>query len=156
MINKALSAALAENPTIVKNALEAYVSANPDTIVMDETDENGKTIERDLSVGLWLCVETKTNEAVSVTTDPFFISLPMTTVSGNQHSSSVEGGHAWNYDVVTYPKNSTSIPSLTKEVREAKKDTGKHEGTAEITDGFSQTLSKHRESGSLFQRAISR
>ena len=137
VINKALSAALAENPTIVKNALEAYVSANPDTIVMDETDENGKTIERDLSVGLWLCVETKTNEAVSVTTDPFFISLPMTTVSGNQHSSSVEGGHAWNYDVVTYPKNSTSIPSLTKEVREAKKDTGKHEGTAEITDGFS-------------------
>ena len=135
-LNKALSAALASNSTTVKNALESYVAASNKAIVMDKTNENGKTITRDLDIGLWLCIESATPEMVTSTTLPFFVSLPMTTVSGDENSSSPEGGHYWNYDVVVYPKQETGIPTLTKEVRESRKDTGMNGGTDAIDDGF--------------------
>ena len=138
-LNKALAAALAANATTVKDALETYMASQDGAIVMAKTDENGKTIQRNLPVGLYLCVETAVPEMVTSTTNPFFVSLPMTTVSGDDNSSSPEGGHAWNYDVVVYPKNETGIPTLEKTVREAKKDTGKNEGTGTITDGFAHT-----------------
>ena len=136
-LNKALADAMAENSTTVKNALETYVASRNDAIVMDKTNENGKTIERGLRAGLWLCVETAVPEMVTSTTPAFFVSLPSTTVTGNEHSSSPEGGHFWNYDVVVYPKQDTGIPTLTKEVREsASKSTGKNNGTDSIDDGF--------------------
>ena len=138
-LNKALAAALAANATTVKDALENYMASQDGAIVMANTDENGKTIQRNLPVGLYLCVETAVPEMVTSTTNPFFVSLPMTTVSGDENASSPEGGHAWNYDVVVYPKNETGIPTLEKTVREAKKDTGKNEGTSTITDGFAHT-----------------
>ena len=136
VLNKALTAALADNATTVKNALEAYAASSNAAIVMDKTDENGKTIQRDLEVGLWLCVETAVPEMVTSTTAPFFVSLPMTTVSGDENSASPEGGHQWNYDVAVYPKQETGIPTLTKEIREAQKDTGKNGGSDAIDDGF--------------------
>ena len=135
-LNKALSDALADNATTVKNALEAYIASSDAAIAMNLTNEYGKAKVSGLDTGLWLVLETKTNEAVTSTTAPFFVSLPMTTVSGNEHSTSPEGGHQWNYDVTVYPKNETGIPELTKEVREASKDTGKNNGSAVITDGF--------------------
>lgn len=135
-LNKALSDALAENATTVKNALESYIASSDAAIAMNLTNEYGKAKVSGLDTGLWLVLETKTNEAVTSTTAPFFVSLPMTTVSGNEHSTSPEGGHQWNYDVTVYPKNETGIPELTKEVREASKDTGKNNGSAVITDGF--------------------
>lgn len=136
VLNMALYDALDDNATTVKDALEAYIAANDSAIVMDQTNENGKTIQRDLDLGLWLCVETKVPEMVTATTNPFFVSLPMTTVSGDANSASPEGGHFWNYNVVVYPKNNTGIPSLTKEVRESVKDTGTNGGTDSIHDGF--------------------
>ena len=136
VLNKALATSLAENSTTVKDALEAFMAANPNRVFMPLTDNNGKTIQRNLSVGLYLVVEDIVPEMVTCTTNPFFISLPMTTVSGDANSSSPEGGHYWNYDVVVYPKNETGIPTLEKTVREAKKDTGTHNGSNSITDGF--------------------
>ena len=136
VLNKAMADALDANATTVKDALEAYIAASDDAIVMDKTNENGKTIKRDLDLGLYLCIETKVPEMVTSTTNPFFVSLPMTTVSGDANSASPEGGHFWNYDVVVYPKNNTGIPSLSKEVRESIKDTGKNEGSNDIYDGF--------------------
>lgn len=136
VLNKALADALANNATEVKNALEAYIAASDEAIAMDLTNENGKTIKRDLDLGLWLCVETSVPEMVTSTTDPFFVSLPMTTVSGDSNSASPEGGHFWNYDVVCYPKQNTGIPSLEKFVRESVKSTGTNGGTDSITDGF--------------------
>jgi len=136
VLNKALADALEANATTVKDALEAYVAATDAAIVMDKTNENGKTIKRDLDLGLYLCIETKVPEMVTSTTNPFFVSLPMTTVSGDANSASPEGGHFWNYDVVVYPKNNTGIPSLEKNVRESIKDTGKNEGSDDIYDGF--------------------
>ena len=135
-LNKALYDALAANATAVKDAFEAYVKSSNSAVIMEKTNENGKTMVRGLQTGLYICVETSVSESV-LTTNPFFVSLPMTTVSGNAHSTSPEGGHLWNYNVVVYPKDEVSIPELTKEVREsASKSTGKNNGTDDIDDGF--------------------
>lgn len=138
-LNKALAQSLEANSTTVKNALEAFIR-NGGT-AMAPTNESGKTVARDLPVGLYLLVETKVPEMVTSTTNPFFVSLPMTTVTGNDNSASQNGGAAWNYNVVVYPKQETGIPTLEKTVREAKADTGKNEGSASITDGFAHTAS---------------
>lgn len=134
-LNKAMSDSLNANSTIVKDALEKYM-AKAGATAMPLTNENGKSIVRNLPVGLYLLVETKVPEMVTSTTNPFFVSLPMTTVSGDENSASPEGGHYWNYDVVVYPKNETGIPSLEKTVRESKGDTGTNNGSDVITDGF--------------------
>ena len=136
-LNKALAQSLEANSTTVKNTLEAIIR-NGGT-AMAPTNESGKTVARDLPVGLYLLVETKVPEMVTSTTNPFFVSLPMTTVTGNDNSASQDGGTAWNYDVVVYPKQETGIPTLEKTVREAKVDTGRNEGSASITDGFAHT-----------------
>lgn len=77
---------------------------------------------------------------VTGTTNPCFVSLPMTTVDGGMADGSgnqiTTGGHDWNYNVVLYPKNETGIVTLEKTVREAVKDTGKNNATDVITDGF--------------------
>lgn len=134
-LNKAMADSLNANSTTVKDALEQYMREFGGT-AMPLTNENGKTIVRNLPVGLYLLVETKVPEMVTSTTNPFFVSLPMTTVSGDANSASPEGGHFWNYDVVVYPKNETGIPSLEKTVRESKGDTGNNNGSDVITDGF--------------------
>lgn len=145
-LNKALSDALGNNSTTVKNALEAYMAAqSADAVVMPETSETGGSYVEGLDLGLYIVVETKVPEQVISTTDPFFLSLPMSTVTGGTdgngaHSESPEGGHQWNYDVVVYPKNNTGIPTLEKTVREAKEDTGDNDGsTDDITDGYAHT-----------------
>ena len=46
------------------------------------------------------------------TTAPFFVSLPMTSVDGN---NATDGGTRWMYDVTLYPKNLTGIPTLEKD-----------------------------------------
>lgn len=138
VLNKALADALNANSTIVKNALEAYIAGNGGT-AMPRTDSNGYTTATNLPVGLYLLVETAVPEMVTSTVNPFFVSLPMTTVNGNEHSASQNGGQAWNYNVTVYPKNLTGIPTLEKTVREALKDTGKNNGSAGITDGFAHT-----------------
>ena len=133
---KALSASMEANATTVKNALETYVKTNGGS-AMPLTDSYGKTEERDLELGLYLCVETAVPEMVVSTTNPFLISLPMTSVNG---SNSTDGGTHWIYDVTTFPKNLTGIPSLEKTLREQHADTGKNGGsTTDITDGFSHT-----------------
>ena len=128
----ALSAALASNATTVKNALEQYM-ADQNAAKFAETDEHGHTSADNLNLGLYLIVETKVPEMVVNTTNPFFISLPMTTVNGTNADN---GGEEWMYDITLYPKNATDIPTLEKTVREAKDDTGKNNGSDGITDGY--------------------
>ena len=140
VINKALTAALNENSTTVKSALEAYISGKGTPMTL--TDANGYSKATDMPVGLYLLVETKVPEMVTSTTNPFFVSLPMTSVNGGgngQGSNTTEvtdGGHRWIYDVTIYPKNETGIVTLEKTVRESKQDGGKNGATDVITDGF--------------------
>ena len=127
-LNNKLAAALAANATTVKNTLEAAVKNGG--VAMTETDAAGHTSASDMEQGLYLVVETRVPENVTSTCNPFFVSLPMTTIDGA----------AWNYDITVYPKNQTGNPDLEKTVREAKNSTGKHNGSlTDISDGFEHT-----------------
>ena len=128
MLNNKLSTALAANATTVKNALETAVKNGG--VAMLETDAAGHTSASDMEQGLYLIVETRVPENVTSTCNPFFVSLPMTTIDGA----------AWNYDVSVYPKNQTGNPNLEKTVRENKNSTGKHNGSlTDIKDSYAHT-----------------
>ena len=128
MLNNKLAAALAANATNAKNALETAMKNGG--VAMSETDVTGHTSASDMEQGLYLVVETRVPENVTSTCNPFFVSLPMTTVDGA----------AWNYGVTVYPKNQTGNPTLDKTVREAKNSTGKNTGSlTDITDGYAHT-----------------
>lgn len=131
----ALATALEANSTVVKNALESYIAENGST-AMPLTDAYGKTQAENLELGLYLVVETKVPEMVVSTTDPFLVSVPMTSVDGTNAS---DGGSRWIYDITLYPKNLTGMPTLEKTLRENKDDTGKHNGSEDITDGYAHT-----------------
>lgn len=129
-LNNKLATALAANATNVKNALETAVKNGG--VAMTETDAAGHTSASGMEQGLYLVVETRVPENVTSTCNPFFVSLPMTTIDGA----------AWNYDVTVYPKNQTGNPTLDKTVREAKNSTGKHNGSlTDIKDGYAHTAS---------------
>ena len=119
-LNNKLAAALTANATTVKNALETAVKNGG--VAMSETDATGHTAASDMEQGVYLVVETRVPENVTSTCNPFFVSLPMTTIDGT----------AWNYDVTVYPKNQTGNPTLDKTVREDKNSTGKNTGS--LTD----------------------
>lgn len=125
----ALATKLQENSSNLKNALEQFV-ADQGGVALPETDEAGHSGATGLDLGLYLVVETYVPENVFQTTAPFFVSLPMTAIDGQD----------WNYDVTVYPKNETDMPTLEKTLRESKPDTGKHNGaTDDITDGYAHT-----------------
>ena len=127
-LNNKLAAALAANATNVKNALETAVKNGG--VAMPETDASGHTSASDMELGLYLVVETRVPEMVTSTCNPFFVSLPMTTIDGSE----------WLYDLTVYPKNQTGNPTLDKTVREAKNSTGKNTGSlTDITDGYAHT-----------------
>ena len=130
----ALSSGLTANATTVKNAMERYAATNGTAVPL--TDSYGKTKAENLPLGLYLVAETKVPEMVVSTTDPFLVSVPMTSVNG---TNATDGGTRWIYDITLYPKNLTGIPSLEKTLREAKADTGKtddyaHTSTASAGD----------------------
>lgn len=128
VLNNKLSTALTANATAVKNALEAAVKNGG--VTMTETDATGHTSASNMEQGLYLVAETRVPENVTSTCNPFFVSLPMTTIDGA----------AWNYDVTVYPKNQTGNPTLDKTVRESKSSTGKNNGSlTDITDGYAHT-----------------
>ena len=120
MLNNKLATALTANATTAKNTLEVAVKNGG--VAMPETDATGHTSASIVEQGLYLVVETRVPENVTSTCNPFFVSLPMTTVDGT----------AWNYDVTVYPKNQTENPTLDKTVRESKNSTGKNNGS--LTD----------------------
>ena len=127
-LNNKLAAALAANATTVKNALETAVKNGG--VAMTETDAAGHTSASNMEQGLYLVVETRVPEMVTSTCNPFFVSLPMTTIDGSE----------WTYDIVIYPKNQTGNPTLSKAVREDKNSTGKNTGSlTDITDDFKHT-----------------
>ena len=128
VLKNKLSTALAANATTVKNDLEVAVKNGG--VAMTETDATGHTSASDMEQGLYLVVETRVPENVTSTCNPFFVSLPMTTIDGT----------AWNYDVTVYPKNQTGNPTLEKTVRESKNSTGKNTGSlTDTTDGYAHT-----------------
>ena len=128
VLNNKLSTALTANATTVKNALEVAVKNGG--VAMTETDATGHTSASNMEQGLYLVVETRVPEMVTSTCNPFFVSLPMTTIDGSE----------WLYDLTVYPKNQTGNPTLDKTVREAKNSTGKNTGSlTDIKGGYEHT-----------------
>lgn len=113
--------------TAAKNQLEQYVVTGGTR--MTETDAQGVTSASNLQVGLYLVVETKVPANVHTTTDPFFVSIPMTDLEGND----------WFYDVELYPKNQTNFPTLDKQVRQdddaTKNGEPDYHDTATVSEG---------------------
>ena len=128
----ALNAALSSNATGVKDALETYMAAQ-NASRFDETDAHGHTSKDGLALGLYLIIETKVPEMVTDTTNPFFASVPMTSVNG---TNAANGGQEWLYNITLYPKNATGIPTLEKVVRESRDWTGKNNGGDSVDDGY--------------------
>ena len=69
------------------------------------TNNNGIAEFKDLALGLYVVIETKTPAKVTTPEDPFLVSVPMTTTDGTE----------WLYDVHVYPKNKTTYGSVTLE-----------------------------------------
>lgn len=106
-ISKALNDALLSKPTETRNTLEDYMRGVSNRQTMT-TDGDGHAAATNLNLGLYLIVETKVPANVQETVEPFFVSVPMTDVTGSR----------WFYDITAYPKNQTDIPTLDKLVRQ--------------------------------------
>lgn len=103
-----------ETPLTEANLLDAYkseVDKNTATevgkIESKTTGDNGGAYFGDLPVGLYLLIETKTPESVTVPAKPFLVSVPMTRVGTTGKDTQ------WLYDVTVYPKNSTVQGTVT-------------------------------------------
>lgn len=103
-LSDALKMALDRDDVKMKSELEAYAASSEQAVAMTMTDKNGHTSAADLSVGLYLLVETKVPEQIVASCNPWFVSLPFTNQSGNWNSE--EGGQKWLYDMTCYPKKS--------------------------------------------------
>ena len=69
------------------------------------TNAEGIAEFTDLQLGFYVVIETTTPDKVTTPADPFLVSIPMTTVDGDN----------WLYDVHVYPKNKTTYGSVTLE-----------------------------------------
>lgn len=75
------------------------------------TNTNGVAEFKDLELGLYVVIETKTPPAVTKAVTPFLVSVPMTKVETDK--SSKKTATEWLYDIHVYPKNSTATGSVT-------------------------------------------
>lgn len=116
------------NPTKLPAATDYYTGSGKSVVVdtskvkatVDEikTDENGVASFSNLELGLYLVVETSSPALVTKPIAPFMVSIPMTTVDGDN----------WLYDVHVYPKNDTSVGTV-----ELVKQDGNGKGLAGVT-----------------------
>lgn len=70
-----------------------------------KTGADGTAAFTGLELGFYVVIETTTPDKVTTPADPFLVSIPMTTVDGDN----------WLYDVHVYPKNKTTYGSVTLE-----------------------------------------
>lgn len=129
-INEALAEKLETSYLATKDALEDYIqSGNHRGTALEDTDTSGETSKSGLELGLYLIIETEVPEEVICTTDPFFVSLPMTDATGDYWIQDDAG----NYKVTVYPKNQTDVPTINKVVRQVKNDANDTENFEDIT-----------------------
>lgn len=92
----------AENKTAA-GLKTAYATAYKSEV---RTDENGKATFTGLPVGMYLVIETKTPQAVTMPVEPFLVSIPMTRIGDKTTGADNQNQKEWLYDVTVYPKNS--------------------------------------------------
>ena len=103
------------------------------------TDENGKATFTGLDVGMYLVIETKTPQAVTVPAEPFLVSIPMTRIGDETSGTGNQNQKEWLYDVTVYPKNSIAKGTV-KLVKQ-----GKQGSTTTYLEGVKFTLNKKND-----------
>lgn len=84
--------------------LKSDVTATLTKVGSETTDTSGVVKFEELPLGLYLVLETETPDSVRTACEPFFVSVPMTKVSGDTKGGLTD----WLYDVHVFPKNSTA------------------------------------------------
>lgn len=92
------------NGEAVKTSIEQLLSQSTS---FPATDDHGTATVSSLPLGLYLISEYNYPAETTGTTEPFFVSLPMTDVDMN-------GNAVWIYDVNVYPKNQLETPEIDK------------------------------------------
>lgn len=87
------------------------VTVNDPTGTSETTDTDGVAKFKNLELGLYVVIETKTPPAVTKAVTPFLVSVPMTKVKTDANSKKT--ATEWLYDIHVYPKNSTATGSVT-------------------------------------------
>ena len=83
-----------DNNALIVNPLKTYDQK--------KTGKDGVVKFDDLEIGLYVVIETYKPASVTQAVKPFLVSIPMT------RKGDVKKGEEWLYDVVVYPKNSTT------------------------------------------------
>lgn len=122
----------AENKTAA-GLKTAYATAYKSEVL---TDENGKATFTKLPVGMYLVIETKTPQAVTMPVEPFLVSIPMTRIGDRTTGADNQNQKEWLYDVTVYPKNSIAKGTV-KLVKQ-----GKQGSTTTPLAGVKFTLNK--------------
>ena len=110
------------------------------SVGLETTNTTGVVKFEELSLGLYLVLETETPDSVKTACEPFFVSVPMTKVSGDTNGGLTD----WLYDVHVFPKNSTAYGQAVLQ------KIGKQSGTdTEVTamQGYKFKLYKKNEDG---------
>lgn len=167
-LSKALADILEADDIAAKSALEEYLysygtqddttkndqstktdgSTGVKAVNLPKTDKNGYTHAENLDLGLYLVVETEVPEQVIDTTNPWFVSLPFTNMTGSQADTKT-GGDFWLYDMDCYPKNQTGNPTLDKSVRNAYSSTAAKDKNGQVDNGQNYDYSETSGKGSL-------
>lgn len=125
----------AENKTAA-GLKTAYATAYKSEVL---TDENGKATFTELPVGMYLVIETKTPQAVTMPVEPFLVSIPMTRIGDKTTGADNQNQKEWLYDVTVYPKNSIAKGTV-KLVKQ-----GKQGSTTTPLAGVKFTLNKKND-----------
>lgn len=125
----------AENKTAA-GLKTAYATAYKSEV---RTDENGKATFTKLPVGMYLVIETKTPQAVTMPVEPFLVSIPMTRIGDKTTGADNQNQKEWLYDVTVYPKNSIAKGTV-KLVKQ-----GKQGSTTTPLAGVKFTLNKKND-----------
>lgn len=127
----------AENKTAA-GLKTAYATAYKSEV---RTDENGKATFTELPVGMYLVIETKTPQTVTMPVEPFLVSIPMTRIGDKATGADNQNQKEWLYDVTVYPKNSIAKGTV-KLVKQ-----GKQGSATTLLAGVKFTLNKKNDTG---------
>ena len=120
--------------------LKSDVTETLTKVGSETTDTSGVVKFEELPLGLYLVLETETPDSVRTACEPFFVSVPMTKVSGDTKGGLTD----WLYDVHVFPKNSTAYGQAVLQ------KVGKQSGTDEevlTMQGYKFKLYKKNDDG---------
>lgn len=120
--------------------LKSDVTTTLTKVGSETTDTSGVVKFEELPLGLYLVLETETPDSVRTACEPFFVSVPMTKVSGDTKGGLTD----WLYDVHVFPKNSTAYGQAVLQ------KVGKQSGTDEevlTMQGYKFKLYKKNDDG---------